>query len=56
VTPLLRSSWQRFADYDQNAVQEQRTFERLQRYILGLGVLTTFLAVLYTALELAISR
>jgi hypothetical protein len=56
VTPLLNSAWQRFADYDQNAVQQQSTFERLQRYILGLGVVTTFLAVLYTALELAISR
>src|SRR5512137_1224851 len=36
---VLKMAWQRFADYDKNAARQQRAFERLQQWLLGLGVL-----------------
>lgn len=41
----LELAWQLFAEYDQNANRQQRTFNRLQTSILVLGVLGTLLAL-----------
>jgi hypothetical protein len=37
--------WQRFAEYDQNAKRQQRSFTRVQSSILTLGVVATLLAI-----------
>jgi hypothetical protein len=42
---VLKLAWQRFADYDKNAGRQQRAFEQLQQWLLGLGVLVTLLAI-----------
>jgi SLOG in TRPM, prokaryote/SMODS and SLOG-associating 2TM effector domain 1/Protein of unknown function (DUF4231) len=45
--PVLRSAWQDFAAYDQQAAQLRRVFTRFQGSILALGVLATLLALVY---------
>ena len=42
---VLDQAWETFADYDLNAILQQRKFDRLQATILALGVLATTLAV-----------
>lgn len=49
---LLKQIWQRFATYDQNAVEQQKLYRRLRRWILWLGLLSTLLVVLQKSLEL----
>jgi hypothetical protein len=41
----LELMWQRFAEYDQNAKRQQRSFTRVQSSILTLGVVATLLAI-----------
>jgi hypothetical protein len=48
---ILESSWERFALYDQNAIHLQRSFNRIQLWILGLGILATILAVSQTQFQ-----
>ncbi|MGC2570998.1 MAG: DUF4231 domain-containing protein [Candidatus Nitrosopolaris sp.] len=45
---VLRSVWERFALYDENANRLQRCFSRLQIWILALGVVATILALSQT--------
>ncbi len=47
---VLTMAWKRFADYDKNAGRQQRSFDRLLKWILGLGVVITILAVLSSTL------
>ena len=46
--PTLKLAWERFSLYDANAMRQQTSFNRLQLWILSLGVLATFLALIYT--------
>jgi TRPM family ion channel/uncharacterized protein DUF4231 len=48
--PALESAWRLFAWLDANARTERSTFERIQMWILGLGLLATFLALLQAQL------
>jgi hypothetical protein len=48
--PPAQAAWQQFAWLDLNAAAERRTFERLQKAILGFGVLATLVAILHTVL------
>jgi len=50
-TSPLKQAWERFAIYDECAIRQQKTFLRLQMFIVMLGVLGTFLALLYTTLK-----
>ncbi len=50
-TNSLKQAWERFAIYDACAKRQQKTFLRLQMFIIILGVLGTFLALLYTTLK-----
>jgi hypothetical protein len=50
-TPVLEDAWQRFGDYDKNAVIAQRRFIRQRKWIAGLGVASTTMAVLYLVIE-----
>jgi hypothetical protein len=43
--PVLMQAWQTFADYDYNANRQQRKFDRLQRAIIGLGIVGPGLAL-----------
>lgn len=43
---VLYQAWETFADYDLNAILQQKKFDRLQATILVLGVLATTLAVI----------
>jgi len=43
--PVLLQAWQTFADYDYNANRQQRKFDRLQRAIIGLGIVGPALAL-----------
>jgi hypothetical protein len=43
---VLMQAWERFADYDLNANLQQWRFERLQKTIIGLGILATALALI----------
>lgn len=43
--PVLLQAWQIFADYDHNANRQQRKFDRLQRAIIGLGIVGPALAL-----------
>jgi hypothetical protein len=47
----LEDAWQRFADYDHNAKITQKRFLGLRKWILGLGVAATFLAVFHSVLK-----
>jgi hypothetical protein len=49
--PTLEDAWRRFADYDHNAKIAQKRFLRLRKWILGLGVAATFLALFHSALK-----
>lgn len=49
--PTLKLAWERFAIYDANAMRQQTSFNRLQLWILSLGVLVTFLALTYTQFQ-----
>ncbi len=42
---VLYQAWETFADYDLNAILQQRKFDRMQATILVLGVVATVLAV-----------
>lgn len=42
---VLYQAWETFADYDLNAILQQKKFDRMQATILALGVLATTLAV-----------
>ncbi len=42
---VLRQAWQRFADYDFNAIQQQGRFYRIQWWILAIGLLAAALAL-----------
>jgi hypothetical protein len=42
---VLLQAWESFADYDLNAMLQQRKFDRLQHSILIIGVLGTFLII-----------
>lgn len=48
----LEDAWRCFALYDQNAINAQKRFLRLRKWVLGLGVAATFLAVLHSILKL----
>ncbi len=48
----LTDAWKQLAEYDMNAKSQQRTYFRLQKSILALGFLATFLAVLDTSVKL----
>jgi hypothetical protein len=43
---VLYQAWETFADYDLNAILQQKKFDRMQATILALGVLATTLAVI----------
>jgi hypothetical protein len=45
--PVLKSAWQAFAGYDQQAARLRKVFTRFQGSVLLLGVLATLLALLY---------
>ncbi len=45
-TLTLEMAWDRFSTYDFNAGRQQQNFNRLQYWILGLGVLATLLVVI----------
>jgi hypothetical protein len=47
----LEDAWQSFATYDYNSGLAQKRFMRLRKWILGLGVAATFLAVLHSILK-----
>ena len=47
---ILQRAWQRFAVYDFNAIRHQRSFDWLQFFILALGVVAVFLALLQAQL------
>ena len=47
----LKLAWDRFASLDANAIAQRRTFERLQLWILGLGVGGTLMALTQSTLE-----
>ena len=49
--PTLKLAWERFSLYDANAMRQQTSFNRLQLWILSLGVLATFLALAYTQFQ-----
>ena len=42
---VLLQAWERFAEYDQNALRQQRRFNRLQLTIITIGLLATALAI-----------
>lgn len=48
----LELAWRTFAEYDANASRQQKTFGRVQRWMLILGVVGTLLALIQTQLEL----
>jgi hypothetical protein len=48
--PALKSAWRTFATYDELAGSLRSAFERFQRWILVLGILATFLALLHDAI------
>lgn len=45
LNPTLEQAWERFALFDDNAVQQQKNFDKLQVSILALGVFAAALAV-----------
>lgn len=48
---VLRLAWERFALYDANAIRQQKGFNRLELWILVLGLLGTLLALIQTTLR-----
>ncbi|MBF2087451.1 MAG: DUF4231 domain-containing protein [Synechococcales cyanobacterium K44_A2020_017] len=55
-TPVLEDAWQRFGDYDKNAVKAQKAFIRQRKWVASLGVASTTIAVLYLVLEVALGQ
>lgn len=51
VDATLRMAWNTFALYDANAIRQRRNFERIQGWILALGVVGTLLALGQTQLR-----
>ncbi len=47
----LEDAWQSFATYDYNSGLAQKRFIRLRKWILGLGVAATFLAIFHSVLK-----
>jgi hypothetical protein len=47
----LQLAWERFSLYDTNAERQQNNFNRMQFWILGLGVLATLLVVIQATLR-----
>jgi hypothetical protein len=47
--PMLKDAWRTFTGYDRRATALRSTFELFQRAIIGFGVLTTALGLLYDA-------
>lgn len=47
----LKDAWSQFSLFDKNASEQQGRFLGLQKWILGLAVVATFLAILQTVLE-----
>ena len=47
----LEDAWQSFAIYDHNSGIAQKRFLRLRKWILGLGVAATFLAIFHSVLK-----
>jgi SLOG in TRPM, prokaryote/SMODS and SLOG-associating 2TM effector domain 1/Protein of unknown function (DUF4231) len=52
--PALDAAWRLFAWLDVNATAERTTFERLQKWIIRLGVLATALALVQSQLSLGL--
>jgi hypothetical protein len=48
--PILNQAWGAFAVYDYNAQKQQRTFDRMQRWILILGIVVTALVLTKNAI------
>ncbi len=46
VDQVLMQAWETFADYDLNANRKQKTFDVLQQFIIGIGILGTGLAII----------
>jgi len=49
--PVLKRAWRTFATYDAHATALRATFENFQKWILGLGIAATFLALLSNAVQ-----
>lgn len=47
---VLNDAWQKFADYDQNSNNQQKSFNHLQFWILFLGFMASLLALVHTQL------
>jgi hypothetical protein len=41
----LRNAWKIFAQYDENAKLQQKDFNRLQKWVMALGVIATVLVL-----------
>ena len=52
INPTLELAWERFALYDANAMQQQKSFKKLQNVIIGLGVFATALVVTQAQLNI----
>jgi SLOG in TRPM, prokaryote/SMODS and SLOG-associating 2TM effector domain 1/Protein of unknown function (DUF4231) len=50
---VLKRAWTRFATYDELAATSRRSFERIQRWILLLGILATLVALLKSAVDIS---
>ena len=48
---ILEQAWMRFAIYDQASERHQKIFHRVQRCILGLGIIVTAMVVLKSTLD-----
>ncbi len=51
--PLLESAWQNMSLYDESAKRLQRNFNRFQKFILGIGVLATLLAIVQSQFKVS---
>ena len=52
INTTLELAWERFALYDANAIQQQKSFKNLQNVIIGLGVFATALVVTQAQLDM----
>ena len=52
INPTLELAWERFALYDANAMQQQKSFKKLQNAIIRLGVIATALVVTQAQFEM----
>ena len=48
IDQMLKLAWERFALYDENSKRQQTSFQKLQRWVLILGVLATLFALTQT--------